>query len=42
MPVWGEKLGEFVPSAPGKESVVRGDIQLLVTYLRSIQVPPPE
>ena len=36
MPVWGRQLGGFLPSE-SRESAVRGEIQLLVAYLRSIQ-----
>ena len=37
MPTFGDTLGRNLPAAPGRESATRGEIQLLVTYLRSIQ-----
>jgi mono/diheme cytochrome c family protein len=38
MPVWGDRLGERVPEAGVSEEVVRGQISVLVEYLKSIQV----
>lgn len=37
MPVWGERFGERVPEAGVSEEIVRGQIVVLVEYLRSIQ-----
>lgn len=37
MPIWGERLGELVPSGPASDAGVRGQIYLIVEYLRSIQ-----
>ncbi len=37
MPVWGERLGRNLPAAPGRQAAIRGEGQLLVAYLRSIQ-----
>ncbi len=37
MPVWGVYLGKNRAGMLGQETAVRGDIHLLVEYLRSIQ-----
>jgi hypothetical protein len=37
MPVWGERLGERVPEAGVSEEVVRGQVSVVVEYLRSLQ-----
>lgn len=37
MPIWGERFGEFSPPAQGSDAAVRGQVYLLVEYLRSIQ-----
>jgi len=37
MPVWGERMGERIPEAGVSEEVVRGQISVLVEYLKSIQ-----
>lgn len=37
MPIWGQRLGERIPEAGVSEEVVRGQISVLVEYLRSIQ-----
>jgi len=37
MPVWGERMGESIPEAGVSEEVVRGQISVLVEYLKSIQ-----
>jgi mono/diheme cytochrome c family protein len=37
MPIWGERLGEQIPEAGVSEEVVRGQISVLVEYLKSIQ-----
>ncbi len=37
MPIWGERLGEQIPDAGVSEEVVRGQISVLVEYLKSIQ-----
>jgi mono/diheme cytochrome c family protein len=37
MPVWGQRFGERVPEAGVSEEIVRGQILVLVEYLRSIQ-----
>lgn len=39
MPVWGRRFGERFAGGLGKETAIRGEIQLLVEYLRSIQQP---
>lgn len=40
MPIWGERFGELVVrGAPGEQSAIRGQVLLLVEYLRSIQKP---
>ncbi len=38
MPIWGDQLGRNLPAAPGRQAAIRGEVQLLVAYLRSIQV----
>jgi len=38
MPVWGERLGERIPEAGVSEEIVRGQVSVLVEYLKSIQV----
>lgn len=38
MPVWGSKLAEGLPPEPLTQDLVRGRIDTLVEYLRSIQV----
>ena len=37
MPIWGERLGELRAAGQGSEVGVRGQIYLIVEYLRSIQ-----
>jgi len=37
MPVWGERMGERIPEAGVSEEVVRGQISVLIEYLKSIQ-----
>lgn len=37
MPIWGERFGESSPSGQGSDAGVRGQIYLIVEYLRSIQ-----
>jgi len=37
MPIWGQRLGEQVPEAGVSEEVVRGQISVVVEYLKSIQ-----
>lgn len=37
MPIWGARLGENVPESDVKESLARGQIAVLVEYLKSIQ-----
>jgi mono/diheme cytochrome c family protein len=37
MPVWGERLGERVPEAGVSEEVVRGQVSVVLEYLRSLQ-----
>jgi mono/diheme cytochrome c family protein len=39
MPVWGERFGERVPDAGVSEEVTRGNIAVLIEYLKSIQEP---
>jgi hypothetical protein len=39
MPVWGRVLGEKFRRRDAPESAVAGEIQLLVAYLESIQLP---
>ena len=39
MPVWGDAFGTRFSGSLGKERAVRGEILLLVEYLRSIQSP---
>ena len=39
MPVWGERFGERVPDAGISEEVTRGNIAVLIEYLKSIQEP---
>jgi mono/diheme cytochrome c family protein len=38
MPVWGERLGERIPEPGVSEEVVRGQIAVLIEYLKGIQV----
>lgn len=38
MPVWGDRLGERIPEAGVSEEVVRGQISVLIEYLKSVQV----
>ena len=38
MPVWGRRFGEAREPGVEKESAIRGDTQLLVAYLKSIQL----
>lgn len=40
MPVWGIRFAGDVPDPGIAESLVRGQLTLLVAYLRSIQQPP--
>jgi mono/diheme cytochrome c family protein len=40
MPVWGRIFGEPVVEDGDAEEVVRGQLWILVEYLKSIQVPP--
>jgi mono/diheme cytochrome c family protein len=40
MPVWGRIFGEPVAEDGDAEEVVRGQLWILVEYLKSIQVPP--
>lgn len=37
MPIWGERFGHMVPGTTAKEASIRGEVTLLVAYLRSIQ-----
>ncbi len=37
MPIWGERFGYVVPGTTAKQASVRGEVTLLVAYLRSIQ-----
>ena len=37
MPIWGERLGEQIPEASVSEDVVRGQISVLLEYLKAIQ-----
>jgi mono/diheme cytochrome c family protein len=37
MPVWGERFGANIPEAQLSEEIVRGQIAVLVEYLKSIQ-----
>jgi len=37
MPVWGERFGEMAPDSPATQASARGQILVLVAYLRSIQ-----
>lgn len=37
MPIWGDRLSEYAPGGQGADVAVRGQIYLLVEYLRSIQ-----
>ena len=37
MPIWGQRLGEQIPDAGVSEEVVRGQISVVVEYLKSIQ-----
>ena len=37
MPVWGERFGEAIPESGVAEEVTRGQIAVLVEYLKSIQ-----
>lgn len=37
MPIWGQRLGEQIPEAGVSEEVVRGQISVLVEYLKSLQ-----
>ena len=39
MPVWGRRLGEPLTGMPHKDVTLRGQVLLLVEYLRSIQEP---
>jgi len=38
MPVWGRKLGAPLNPGPGKETMIQGDISLIIAYLKSIQM----
>lgn len=40
MPVWGQAFGANVPSPGMGESIARGQIAVIVEYLKSIQDPP--
>lgn len=37
MPVWGAEFGKRRAGTPGTETAIRGEIQLLVEFLRSVQ-----
>ena len=37
MPIWGERLGDQIPEAGVSEEVARGQITVVVEYLKSIQ-----
>jgi mono/diheme cytochrome c family protein len=37
MPIWGERFGETMAGSPASQSVIRGQVYLFVSYLRSIQ-----
>lgn len=37
MPIWGERLGDQIPDAEVSEEVVRGQISVVLEYLKSIQ-----
>ena len=37
MPIWGERFGEMVGGGSIGEEVVRGNLLVLIEYLRSIQ-----
>jgi hypothetical protein len=39
MPVWGQRLGERLPETQVSDEIVRGEIHILVEYLKSIQRP---
>ena len=39
MPIWGERLGEQIPEASVSEDVVRGQISVVLEYLKAIQRP---
>jgi mono/diheme cytochrome c family protein len=41
MPVWGVQLRSELPPSGLEEEIVRGQIEMLVEYLRSIQRPAP-
>lgn len=40
MPVWGQRFAEGPPPGPGARSLARGQVMLLVHYLKSIQHTP--
>jgi mono/diheme cytochrome c family protein len=42
MPIWGTRLAEAIPEPGLGEEVVRGQIFILLEYLKSIQVVEPE
>jgi mono/diheme cytochrome c family protein len=37
MPIWGERFGATMAGSPASQSVIRGQVYLFVSYLRSIQ-----
>jgi hypothetical protein len=39
MPVWGQRLAERLPETQVSDEIVRGEIHILVEYLKSIQRP---
>ena len=39
MPIWGRKLADPIAEDASGEEVARGRIDLLVEYLKTIQVP---
>ena len=41
MPVWGVQLRYELPASGLEEEIVRGQIEMLIEYLRSIQRPTP-
>jgi mono/diheme cytochrome c family protein len=40
MPIWGSRLGEPIAEGTSGEEVARGRIDLLVEYLKTLQVQP--
>ena len=41
MPIWGARLRDELPEGGLSEEIVRGQITMLVDYLKSIQRPAP-